>query len=224
MHWRCLIACASLVGASAAHAQLSGSATLVSDYRFRGVSLSNGEPAAQAGAVFDAANGVYTGLFVSSVRIAPHLATGLEAVGDLGYAVRGARGITWDFGAAYTHITRPDHWDYADYYVGAAGTEWRGQLSYAPRYFGRPYSAVYAELDLTPDSQRQLAPVLHVGWLNSEPSEGSGARSRWDGRLGVAYSSGRFTLQLHWVMASHEANTYGAPDKSTWVVRATAWL
>jgi hypothetical protein len=47
--------------------RLSGSATLASDYRFRGVSLSDNGPAAQASLRVDHRSGLYVGGFVSSL-------------------------------------------------------------------------------------------------------------------------------------------------------------
>ena len=54
--------CFALIAANVS-AQVSGSLTLVSDYRFRGVSLSHNNPAAQLGAVYDDARGWYAGAF-----------------------------------------------------------------------------------------------------------------------------------------------------------------
>ena len=44
---RAVLSCAFLILADAAWAQLSGSVTLTSDYRFRGISLSDEKPALQ---------------------------------------------------------------------------------------------------------------------------------------------------------------------------------
>lgn len=205
--------------AQPARAQLSGSASVASDYRFRGISLTDGRAAAQAALVYDHASGAYAGAFASNVRLARH--SGLQSLGYAGLAWRAGRDLTWDIGAAYSHFTRPDGWDYAEYHVGLAFSDWRARLSYAPRYFGRPYAATYAEIDVSPAGERRWAPLLHIGWLGTEPLEYE-PRSRWDVRIGVVYVHAPFTVQLSWGTASHA--TSGTTDKSAFVLRATTWL
>src|ERR1051325_11099552 len=56
----------ALIGSNAS-AELSATASVLSDYRYRGVSLSRGDPAAQLGLVWDDPSGGYAGLFASSV-------------------------------------------------------------------------------------------------------------------------------------------------------------
>src|SRR6266508_589758 len=56
--------------ASVAAAQISGTVNLVSDYRYRGTSLSDDKPAAQLGLTYDDASGWYAGLSASTVRYA----------------------------------------------------------------------------------------------------------------------------------------------------------
>jgi len=48
--------------------QLSGTAALVSDYRFRGISQSDNKPAVQAGLMLGHGSGAYAGVFASMVR------------------------------------------------------------------------------------------------------------------------------------------------------------
>jgi hypothetical protein len=47
----------ALLSCTSACAQVSGSATLLSDYRFRGVSLSDGQPAVQLGVAWERDDG-----------------------------------------------------------------------------------------------------------------------------------------------------------------------
>ncbi|HEU0199118.1 MAG TPA: TorF family putative porin, partial [Burkholderiaceae bacterium] len=200
------------------------SATLISDYRFRGVSLSDGRPAVQATLAYDHGSGFYGGLFASSVRLTSDGDTGVQGLGYVGYARRGLGALAWDLGVAYTDFSKPRDWNYADYYVGVAGTDWSARLSYAPRYFGFDYAALYTELNLTPGSERSVVPLLHVGWLRTVAAPEYVTRSRWDARLGLAYSSGSFGLQLSWVAASHADYVLSRQRRSGWVLRATWWL
>jgi hypothetical protein len=52
-----------------------------------------------------------------------------------------------------------------------------------------------------------------------------GPRSRWDGRVALAYNKGSLTVQLSWGTASHAGGAAGGShDKSAWVLRLTRWL
>lgn len=202
---------------------MSGSAVIVSDYRFRGVSLSDERPAAQFAVSYDHESGAYAGAFASTVRLAE--ARGVQALGYVGYAVRGAGGLSWDVGAAFSHFSKPGGYSYAEYHAGTTGTDWSARLSYSPRYFGQSTSATYAEVNLTPGSERALVPLLHIGWLHVEEPPLHGRRSRWDARIGAAYSVELFTFQLSWGTASDVGGyAEGGRHKSAWVLRMTRWL
>jgi uncharacterized protein (TIGR02001 family) len=188
------------------------------------VSLSDGDPAVQAAVAYDHDSGLYLGLFASTVRLATNRQTGFQTVGQAGYALRGLGGLSWDIGALYSGFSNPSDLGYVDYYVGVASTEWSARLSYAPSYFGQLYSALYAELNVTPRSEHALVPLLHVGWLTANPPPYYGSRSRWDGRFGLGYSHESLTLQLSWVTASRAEGESGGQRKSGWVLRLTAWL
>ena len=73
-------------------AQISGTVSLVSNYRFRGISLSADEPAAQLGIAYDDATGWYAGGFASTVEFPQSSGRQLQAVPFVGYAWRSAEG------------------------------------------------------------------------------------------------------------------------------------
>lgn len=175
----------------------------------------------QGALVFDHASGLYLGLFASTMRLAPDRATGLQTTGQAGYAQRFGE-FAWDVGTSYSGFTE-DGLGYADFYVGAAGTEWSARLSYAPRYFGQQYATLYAELNLTPRTEHALVPLLHFGVLSAHPPPYYGARTRWDARVGVAYNHEALTVQLSWGTVSRIEDPAG-PSKSAWVLRVTAWM
>jgi uncharacterized protein (TIGR02001 family) len=64
---RILLTCALLASAGAARAQFSSTVTLVSDYEFRGVSLSQTNPALQASLDYGFANGLALGTWASNL-------------------------------------------------------------------------------------------------------------------------------------------------------------
>ena len=72
---------AALIACPAAAQSVSGEASLVSDYRFRGVSLSGGHPAAQASLTLEHDSGFYGNLWGST------LGHGSQTEVDLGECV-----------------------------------------------------------------------------------------------------------------------------------------
>ena len=77
----------ALVAADVA-AQVSGTASLVSNYRFRGISLSDDKPAAQLGITYDDAQNWNAGVFASTVKFATPSSLELQAIPFVGYALR----------------------------------------------------------------------------------------------------------------------------------------
>jgi uncharacterized protein (TIGR02001 family) len=213
------------IGTAHAQAYVSGSASVVSDYRWRGYSLTDDRPAVQAALAYDHPSGGYAGLFVSNVRFGPDPQTGVQGLAYGGYSSRVAGGLSWDVGAAYTDFSRPRGYGYAEYHAGVAHVAWSARLSHAPRYFGRSFAASYAELNLTPFSDRALVPLLHVGLLYAPRLQYLDLRWIWDVRVGLAYSVDLTTVQLGWSTASSDRTiTGGYADRSGWVLRLTRWL
>ena len=107
---------AGLVGAQAARAQdsgLSATATVTSDYRFRGVSQSGLDPAVQGSVDYDeASSGLYAGIWGSTVR---GLA-GADAEVDLyaGLSRTTASGWRWGLGGYGYFYPGADHLSYGE--------------------------------------------------------------------------------------------------------------
>jgi uncharacterized protein (TIGR02001 family) len=210
-----------------ASAQLSATASILSDYRYRGISLSGGDPAAQLGLAYDDPSGVYAGFFASSVQFAISAHRELQMVPYAGYARRLASGWSAEVGAEYATFTGPGSYDYAELYVGIAGEQLSARLYYAPRYFGRESGAFYAELNGAQALTDRIRVLAHVGMLVNRgdyPQYGPSDRRLVDGRLGVAVDIEALTFQASWV-GVNSANT-GYPvahgRKNTAVV-ALSW-
>ena len=78
---------------------LSGNAAIVSDYRFRGVSLSGGDPAIQGGIDIGHDSGFYVGAWGSSIDGGAYGSMELDLYG--GYAAELAPGVEFDIGLLY---------------------------------------------------------------------------------------------------------------------------
>src|SRR5581483_6543323 len=98
---------------------MTGSATFVSDYRFRGASLSDDHPAAQLAFDYDwAASGWYAGGLMSNVRLDARDA--VQALVDAGYAHRLSADLSWEAGMRYSRFSGRESYAYAEAYAGFA--------------------------------------------------------------------------------------------------------
>src|SRR5690242_19801833 len=88
-----------------ARAQWSGSVSLVSDYRYRGISLTGNDPALQGTVNYDDPTGFYAGSFFSNVRFAFTSGRDLQALSFAGYVWQLPSGVTGDVGVDYSFFT-----------------------------------------------------------------------------------------------------------------------
>jgi uncharacterized protein (TIGR02001 family) len=222
---RIVVACGLLLVATAAHAQANASVTLVSDDRYRGISLSGGEPALQLGAGFDADSGVYVGAFTSTARLYGH--DMVRWLGYGGWAGRFRNGLNWDVGAQYTGFSGASDDSYPEFYAGLSGERIGLRLAYAWNYFGGDDDALYTSVDAQQPLSRRVRLLGHFGWLH--PVQDSEAAPAYDARLGLAVHVGGFDLQLArtFLHADRSAYRYGAypvgedAAGDTWVIGIT---
>jgi uncharacterized protein (TIGR02001 family) len=181
---------------------------VLSDYRYRGVSLSDNKPAAQISASYDAASGWYAGAFASTVRYAIGDERGLQAIAYGGHAWRSAGGASFEAGASYTKLTGTLGYDYPEVYVGVVADPVAARLYYAPRYAGYDSDTLYAELNGVHRLDDRVRLFAHAGALHSPVDRLYFRRPDWvaDGRAGIAVDIDRVTLQLAWVGVSSTAS------------------
>lgn len=221
-----VLALALLLAAGAAAAQASGSAALVSDYRFRGLSLSDGHPSTQLGLNYDSPGGWYAGAQAAGVNLRERDMVQLTAYGGL--ARRLVSGWGWEAGASASGFTRSHDSDYMEWYAGLASERTGLRLYYSPRYFGRDVRTAYAEVNGFYPLHDKVRLVAHGGVLRYLPrdSDSAGLPARYDGRLGLAAALGDWNVQLAWVAASSRGGTgaaysssyYAAPSRQALVL------
>ena len=202
------------VFASGASAQISGTATVVSDYRYRGITFSDRKPAAQVGLTYDDPGGWYAGAFGSTVRVAPPAGAGTQATVFAGFASRIASGISLDAGGDYSAFAGAAGDNYGEMYLGIAGENVSARIYYAPDYFGQHANAVYGEISAVQPLIDSVSLLLHVGVLNTRAYSSSspyGSRSSQnvvDGRVGLGANLDLFRLELAWVGISNANAAY----------------
>jgi len=194
-NWLLGLACA--MGAPAAIAQFSGSVAVLSDYRFRGLSLSGNGATPQLTLNYDSDAGWYAGAMASHARLEETGTAQLVAYG--GYAQRLPGGMGWEAGATQTVFTRVGADNYFEAYAGISGEQVSARLYYSPRYFGRPAQTLYAEANGFLRLGETLRMVAHIGLLRAlggKEDIGPLSGHRYDYRLGLAAQLCDIDLQL----------------------------
>jgi uncharacterized protein (TIGR02001 family) len=198
----------------AAHAQLSGSAGILSNYMYRGISMSADKPAARLALNYDAPNGWYAGGQVVSGQLGTESHRYAQWLGYAGYAQRLSSGLAWEVGGtAYAYSGTPS-WNFRELYVGLAGEKLSVRLHYAPDYLGFGERTLYAEANGGTPLMQRLNFFWHAGYLHSRDNA---LTSRPEARLGLAASSNGWQAQLSLDMVrlrSVSSGYYGESSES----------
>ncbi len=200
-----------LCHAGPVRAQIGASLSLDSDYRFRGVSLSQGQPTLSLDIAYDHPSGAYAGASAIAVRTTHSGAQLLGYTGYAGYAVRTPFGLAWDMGVSNTTVTEYVRhrysYNYSELYVGVVTDNISAHVYYSPSYHGEDMGAVYADLDGAFKPVKHWRVFGHVGALSSLGGHGeqAGRRERYDLRAGVATEFEHGELRLAWTLASPQS-------------------
>ena len=182
-------------------AQVTGEVALLSDYRFRGESLTEGKPALQAAVNYDHSSGLFAGGLVSNVRIDPDV-IGLSAQVYGGYTHPIGERASWDVGVV-TYVFPPPSmgptYDYTEVFVGVSFDTLTSRLYYTNSYFGGG-QAGYLELNASRALTDRISVVGHLGYLAldepREPHEGSQRRGVVDFLAGLSLDVSGFSFAL----------------------------
>ena len=196
---------------SGSSAQISGTASVLSDYRYRGITLSGRQPAAQLGVTYDDPLGWYVGAFGSTTRFTPPLGSGSQAMVFAGFASRLASGISLEAGGNYSMFDNAARYNFGETYLGVAGENLSARVHYSPRYYGQRSNAVYGEINYSQALIERVRLLAHAGFLRtgSDSGYGSGSDRRiWDARIGCGIEFDLFHLELAWVGISRANAAY----------------
>jgi uncharacterized protein (TIGR02001 family) len=204
-----------------AAAQFSASASVESDYRFRGVSLSASRPSLRLSGNFDSPSGAYAGVSVTQAEVSQGDRYA-QWLGYAGYSMPASAGKTVELGATYSHFAGSGRYDFAEAYAGLLSAHWSLRLNFSPDYFGRHVQTAYAEAN----GQVQLSDAVrlfgHVGLLaplaGGDPAVPDANRPRADLRVGAGWAMRDIDVQLAWTTASR-----GGPFPAGYGQRRSAW-
>lgn len=203
---------------------VSGTAAIVSDYRFRGFSQSSEDPAVQAGITVTHDSGLYAGVWGSSISFNGNSELDLFA----GYSTEVAPGITVDAGLLYYLYPQhgnPADTDYFEPYLNVIGTfgpatlkvgaNWAWEQGALLDAVGNKASAIY--LHAEPSVSIPNTPFglnAHVGWAKSDSFLGGfGDGEVIDWSVGATAAWKNLTFGVSYVdtdEASVRANGLGA--------------
>ena len=204
-----LAAAACLFSAAPAAAEVGASASLFSDARFRGYSLSGGNPVATLDLAYDDPSGLYGALSATAVLGSDDPIKPMGLLLNGGYAKRLQSGITVDFGAVHSNYSRyasRGSASYTEIYAGVSRKALSTRISYSPHYFGRGTSTVYGEVNANFSPLPKLNLFGHAGLLVpvERPDTIPRLRTQYDWSLGASRQLGR--VSLHAILSG------GGPD------------
>lgn len=211
----------------AARAQLGATVGIDSDYRFRGVSLSDSKPSLRLTVNHDVDTGPWAGTYLgaSLTRAEVRDDTYLQTTGYAGYVTRPRDDRSVEAGLSVSHFNRDaSAYDYGELYAGVLAPRWSLRLSYSPDYFGQRVQTVYADASAYRTLDERARVFGHLGVL--VPIAGTDRyglpdshRTRADGRIGIGWSAQALDLQLAWTSA-----TRGGPYPAAYTGRRSAWV
>lgn len=201
---------------------ITGGITGVSDYRFRGVSLSDKDFAIQPTVTVKHESGLYAGFWGSN--LAENSGDDIEI--DLYAGFAGGDAVTYDIGATYYVYPGVSSLNYVEF-TGKLGTTFGpatlgGQLSYVPSQDNtgdddNVYVATSATIAL-PDS-----PMSIVGSVGVEDGAFTGGTSKLDWSLGLTANVSGFTLGASYVDTDRQS-TFAFKDSKAGVVFSLAYF
>jgi uncharacterized protein (TIGR02001 family) len=206
--------------APAAHAQVSATAGLQSDYRFRGISLSSRQPVGSLSPAYDHASGAYAG---GSLILEQH--GGLQGLGTIAYAgyatPKALMGMALDMGLTRQSLSeyagRRYALNYSEAYVGVIGSRMSAHLSYSPDYLRTGYRSLYADVEgaLKPADDWWL--FAHLGATLPLADAGPPRRRRYDLKAGISRQFHNLQVQAI-VTATTPAPPFPSPQDRTALV------
>ncbi|MFO1265469.1 MAG: TorF family putative porin [Rubrivivax sp.] len=183
------------VAAVAAHADVSVTPTVVSDYDFRGYSQSGKNPALQIGADY-ISGPIHIGAWTSNVDFGPHDAKSeLDLLAD--YTFGSDDTVKFNTGVVYYMYPGHDVWTYPEAWVTASRGWFSLGYAYSWAWSGTSDEASYIQGNVTvPIGETGFGVAGHVGysfgqyWSSYEYTDWS---------LGVTKSFGNFNVALKYV-------------------------
>jgi uncharacterized protein (TIGR02001 family) len=188
---------------------LSANLALVSDYRFRGVSLSDRRPALQGGVEYAHKSGFFVGAWASSLCSSCDADTELDLYA--GYSGTGA-GLTYTVTALKYFYPGASGLSYIELQskvekeIGPATVE--AEVAYTPQQ-DNAADSLYTSLGASLEGPHDVSAFARVGRENGVYSR------KWDWELGLSRDFGPLSVSASYVATNHRAASLGKDGKPT---------
>jgi uncharacterized protein (TIGR02001 family) len=167
-----------------------------SDYRFRGVTLTDRQPVVTLDLAYDHPSGFYAG--GSAVGVDEDGFRALGFIEYAGYARPVGHDLSLDVGVNNQNLSQYAHKfypvNYSEFYVGVIGRSLSAHVYYSPNYIKPGIDTLYADVDGSVKPAEHWRLFAHLG--ATTPVGGpAGRHERYDFRAGVARQFGNVELQ-----------------------------
>ncbi len=161
-------------GVTSASADIAGNIALATDYRFRGVSQTNRDPAVSGGFDFTAENGIYAGTWASNLSYGG----GLEMDFYGGYRGKVNDELGYDVGYVYYAYPSEESGDdlgYGELYGSLTYSGFKASLNYSSDYFAETGSYWYLYGQYSREVIDNVTVTGGVGYNGFDNSEDMGS-------------------------------------------------
>lgn len=201
--------------ASATQAGVTSTWTAVSDYDFRGITQTAGDPALQASIDYAHPSGWYVGAWASNIDFGPG-DPNIEVDVYTGFTKTLDSGLNYDLGGVYYTYPSVSDDNYLEVYAGLgytdkSGLSIKGKFFYSPDFGGDATpgntTAEYLTGDLSVPLPSNFSFIAHAGysfgeyWDSFLKDAGNGDKY-FDYAIGVGYTAGKFALALKFIDGS----------------------
>jgi len=204
-----LLAATGVAGA----AEISATATLTSDYDWRGISQTLRDPAFQLGLNYGADSGIYMGVWGSNVDFGtPDYGGGNLPSTEIdlyaGYAFGDPdESIGYDVGAIYYSYPNATEGNFPEVYAGISKGVFGLKAWYSWDFAGSGDTAYYVDGNLTVPMANNFSFLAHLGYSGGEFHENkwgrtAGAGEYLDWSAGVAYDVGGWSASFKYADGS----------------------
>jgi uncharacterized protein (TIGR02001 family) len=197
---------------TSAHAEITGTAAVTSDYVFRGVSLSEEDPAVQGSIDYTHDSGFYGSIWGSNIDYGSDYDGDIEIDLIAGFAGETGIGIGWDVGAVYYMYpdsnstgSRDAIKDYGEAYLGGSYQMFDAKVWYADDYGDLGDDAWYTEVNSSFELPAGLTLGLHLGysfgdyWDQLADDAGTNDGEIIDWSVGLGYTVNNFDLEVRYI-------------------------
>lgn len=177
-----------------AKAEVTATATLASNYIWRGQSFTNNLPATQGSIDFIHNSGANAGVWVSNT-VSASGANDSETDLYLGYTQPFGE---FNIGAAlfwYTYMLESKS-NAVEYLASISYKIAKLEVSLLPKYFEKDSNSAYAKLSLKQPIESKLSLIGHVGFNSFSDEANIGFKNYLDYKLGLSYNVETYTLEI----------------------------